>query len=265
MGNEEIVFHNHTVEISGVRTNVYIGGEGRPLLWFHGGGGLTLGVSIHQALAREYQVYLVEHPGFGLSERPKWLLDFTDYNYFYRDFLTYFSLEKVHLVGHSFGGRVAVEFAVSHPHRVDKLVLICAAGLQVPDEKRANLFVMSPEEANQLLFYDAGWTKRFFARERTAEERLVDANNVTTRAILNWRRDYNPRFPRLLKYVEAPTCIVWGKEDEVVGVKHGQVYHEHIRHSVLHVLEECGHMPFIEKEEACNEIVMKFLLNGEQQ
>lgn len=257
----ETAFSNEIYEIGGVKTNVYVAGAGEPLVWFHGAGGLTPDLPIYKELLKEYKIYLVDHPGFGYSERPDWLVDFNDYNYFYRDFLDYFSLEKVNIAGHSLGGRIAVEFAISHPNRVNKLVLLCAAGLYLDGVEKPDTFMMSPDDRKKIIFFDENYTEQLLNKKQTDQEQENSAKNLVTLARLNWERDFNPKFPRLLSYIKAPACIIWGANDQVIPLEHGQAYKNYIEASVLHVLEKCGHMPHVEQEEQCVKIMKEFINN----
>jgi pimeloyl-ACP methyl ester carboxylesterase len=259
MIKNETVFTNEIYEIGGVKTNVYIGGKGEPLLWLPGAGAQTPELPIYKELVKKFKVYLVDHPGFNDSERPEWLRDFDDYNYFYRDFLNFFSIDKAHIIGHSFGGRVAIEFAISHPERVKSLILISPGGLYVKGVKTLDLFMMSQQESMKLLFYNDCFTESLLKSVPTDRDLEIAAKNLTTVARLSWERAFNPKFPRLLRYIEAPTCLIWGKEDKLLSVEHGRIFQQHIKGSVLHELEECGHIPYVEKQEQCIKIISDFL------
>ncbi|WP_174727591.1 alpha/beta fold hydrolase [Mesobacillus harenae] len=257
---ETVSFIEEIVEISGVKTHVYTAGEGEPLLWMHGAGGITSILKTFEELARNYKVYLVDHPGFGLSEKKEErFIDFTDYNYFYRDFLDHYSLDKVHLVGHSLGGRMAVEFAISHPHRVNKLVLISASGLYIEGVKRTDIFIHQPEKRPALYFYNPKYAEDMLRKEKSEEEKSIEVKNLTMFARLTWEKSDNRKFPFLLRYVTAPTCIIWGENDEVLPVEHGKVFEEHIQNAKLYILQKCGHIPHVEQEEQCIGIIQNFL------
>lgn len=254
-----MVFSSQTFEIGGVKTRVYQAGSGKSLLWFHGAGGITSISPFFERLAKRYKVFLVDHPGWGQSERPEWLRDFTDYNYFYRDFLTYFGLKGVNLVGNSLGGRIALEFAISHPQYVEKLVLLAPAGLHVDGIKRPDIFILPPEQRARVVFHDQKFADALLSREMSEDDHEISAKNLATQARLSWERNYNPRFPRLLKYVEAPTRIIWGENDRMIPLAHGKEFVRYIPGAQLHVIKECGHLPQIEKREECLQLVEEFI------
>jgi len=256
---ENMNFADHMVEIGGVQTHVYIAGEGSPLLWLHGAGGVPEITPFFQELARSFKVYIPEHPGFGRSERPEWLKDYTDYNYFYRDFLDYYSLDKVNLVGHSLGGRIAMEFAVSHPERVEKLALISSTGLKIKGEQRPDIFMMYPEERVRVLFHNQELADRMLNQDVSEEQRMIDVKNTNTHARLEWEKGFNPKFPRLLRYIKAPTRIIWGDNDRLNPIRYGQALVEHIAGARLDVIENCGHLPQVEQPDSCLSVLTGFL------
>jgi pimeloyl-ACP methyl ester carboxylesterase len=257
--NKQVHFRRKIYEIGGIKTSVYLEGEGPPLLWLHGAGGLNPQLPFFKALAQRYSLYLVDHPGFGHSERPKWLDSIQDYPYFYRDLLNFFELEQVIVAGHSLGGHIAVELAISHPHRVSKLILFCPAGLYLEEAKRPDTFMMSQEESKRLLFYDQRYAKEMLTSFQSPQAQEIAVKNLTTVALLYWSRNYNPKLPRLLRYIEALTCLIWGREDQIIPLAYGEAYRKHIAGAQLHVLERCGHMPFIEQEETCLQLIDQFI------
>jgi pimeloyl-ACP methyl ester carboxylesterase len=107
----------------------------QPLVFLHGAGGHTGWMGFLDELARDHAVYAPEHPGFGRSDDPPWLDEIGDLAYFYLDFLETLGLDRVHLVGTSFGGWIAAELAVRNQARLASLTLVGAAAFPTP---RAN-------------------------------------------------------------------------------------------------------------------------------
>src|ERR1700749_4307996 len=103
--------------INGTELNVYEAGSGETLLFLHGAGGSNWSPLL-QHLAEKHRVLAPEHPGFGRSQIPDWMLGIGDLAYFYLDFLETLDLTNVHLVGHSLGGWAAAEIAVRNTSRL---------------------------------------------------------------------------------------------------------------------------------------------------
>src|SRR5438105_12931388 len=106
-----------TVTIRGCRIRIMRGCCGQPVLFLHGGGGLTPWLPFLARLAAKFDVIVPEHPGFGQSEMPTWLDSVSDLANFYLDFLDQLDLHGVHLVGHSLGGWIAADLAVRNASR----------------------------------------------------------------------------------------------------------------------------------------------------
>lgn len=255
------MYQDKMVEIGGVQTRVFIAGEGDPLVWINGTVGLTGTEPFFVELAKNNKVYLVESPGFGDSEKIEWIREAADYNYFYREFLDYYNLDKVILAGHSIGGRIALEFAISHPHRVHKLVLLAPQGAYVEGVKVPDYFLGYSEYKARLMWHDESRIQQFLNKEPNKEEELRAERSELALARLIWERNYNPRFPTLLKYASVPTCIIWGKEDRLYPLAHGEFFNKHIQNSELHIVEDGGHVLHIEKSNECSSVINDFLAN----
>jgi pimeloyl-ACP methyl ester carboxylesterase len=70
---------------------------------------------------------------------------------------------------------------------------------------------------------------------------------------------FNPRLPHFLPRVEAPALIVWGRQDRIVPVECGEQYRRLMPRAALQVLEDCGHLPPIEKPDEFSRAVIEFL------
>src|SRR6266581_1251886 len=82
-----VAFNLERRSISGCTVALNRGGAGRPLLYLHGANGAAAVQPFMEELAREYEVLVPEHPGFGGSDEPAWLDSIHDLAYFYLDFL----------------------------------------------------------------------------------------------------------------------------------------------------------------------------------
>ena len=70
---------------------------------------------------------------------------------------------------------------------------------------------------------------------------------------------HNPSLPEYLKLIRVPSLIVWGRQDGIVPLNCGEVYHQALKGSTLHVIDQCGHSPQIEKPEEFLEVTIAFL------
>src|SRR5262249_62182042 len=113
---------------AGRTQTVYKGGDGPPLVFLHGGGGLVLEDPLLVELERSHTVSAPVAPGFADLADLDELRDVHDLAMHYDDLVEALGLDGVPVVGHSFGGMVAAELAAHYPRRISKLVLIAPVG-----------------------------------------------------------------------------------------------------------------------------------------
>lgn len=246
--------------INGVSTHVIRGGRGAPLLvlppefapgrWF----------PYHDQLASRFLVVAPDHPGFGQSERPDWLEGIDDVVLHYLDLLDHLGVERASLIGTSLGGWIAAELAVIQPQRVEKLVLVGAAGLKVEGVERYDVFLNPLERTLEKLFFDKSRTAQLLSTEIGPETIVRAYRDSASLARFTWNPYfYNPKLERRLRRIRCPTLIVWGREDEFLPLAHGLAFEREIRGSSLRVIERCGHFVPFEQTQAFIDVAMAFL------
>jgi len=137
--------------IDGKNIQLCEGGAGSPLLYLHGAGTFWW-MPVHDLLARSFHVYLPVHPGFGNSQGGDEIEGIEDVVFHYTALLDMLGVAKVSLVGLSLGGWIAAELALRRPDRVERLVLVDAAGLRVEGAPTAEFFMATPPQLRFLLF-----------------------------------------------------------------------------------------------------------------
>jgi pimeloyl-ACP methyl ester carboxylesterase len=248
------MFEESFVEVDGCRTRLRRGGAGRPLLFLHGASGAPVVLPFMERLAQRFEVLVPEHPGWGGSDEPEWLENIHDVAYFYLDFIEKLGLKDLTLVGSSMGGWIAMELAIRDTSRLKSLVLVSPAGVTAPGVQPADIFLMPPEDMVRSLFFDPK-----LAEERLAQPVDVDAalKNRHTTARLAWEpRLHDPHLAKWLHRIDVPVKIVWGREDRIlpVGLLEGL---RGIRQAEIHIVENCGHLPQVEKVDEFVDIVCR--------
>jgi len=248
------------LSVAGVQTHLLRGGRGAPLLVLPPEFAAGRWFPYHDALAARFQVFAPDHLGFGESARPDWLDSIEDLVFHYVDLLDTLGLERAAIIGTSLGGWIAAELAAAHPHRVERLVLVGAAGVKVDDVERFDVFVHPIEETLRHLFYDQSRCAQLLSTDLGPEVIVRAYRESTTMARLTWNPYlYNPKLERRLRRVTAPTLILWGREDTFLPLPHGEAYARLIPHATLHVIAECGHFVPFEQTEAFLQHVIPFL------
>ena len=256
-----------TVEVQGIQTHLFEAGSptAPPLLYLHGTNLGNLWLDYHNVLAQHFHIFAPDTPGFGLTARPDWMRDMSDYILYFRDLLDTLGLDKPNIVGHSLGGWMAAELAVWYPERVSKLVLANAAGIRVKGSPIADLFAMNIQEVLAACFDDPMAAMPLMPAEFNTDYMIAQYLERMTLATLAWNPSYDPKLERRLARVKCPTLVIWGENDRLIPQVYGDTLHKIIADSRLVKLAGTGHMPMFEKhEEWTNEIADFLLLNEEK-
>ena len=251
------------VEAAETKLHLLQGGQGEPLLVLHGAGGNPGWLQYLTALAQRFHVYVPDHPGFGDSDLPDWIASVPDLACFYLWALEDLGLSRVRVLGFSLGGWLAAEMAIMCPQIFERLVLVGAAGIKPTQGEIADIFLLSPTELTAKMFYDpkqAPEYEQLYGQPLTPEGQDLRNRNREMAARITWKPYmHDPRLPALLARITAPTRIVWGRQDNIIPVECGTLYHQAIPESDLVVLEQCGHAPHLEKPDEFGRIAMDFL------
>lgn len=248
--------------IAGKKIQLTVGGSGPPLLYLHSAAGETEWMPFHEQLAQHFTIYLPAHPGFADSKGLDQVRDIYDYAWHYVDFLTELKLGPISVVGFSLGAWTAVELAILRPQLVQKLVLVNAAGIRVPEAAMGELFIDDLTKLRQLLFYDQNDSSIPLALPQGLDDprilQWLRAREATARVAWNPYL-HNPRLPAHLRRVECPTLLLWGRHDRLLPLQIGEYYAANIPGARLEVFENCGHMLPFEKTEQFVESTAAFL------
>jgi len=236
------------VLVDGMRIHYDIEGpaRGSPLLLVHGLGGhaedwQNLALLLTKA---GYLVYMPDLVGFGRSDKPQ---DFSysvpDQARVLADFLASLHVGKADVAGWSMGGWVVERMASEHPERVQKLVLIDSAGLNVAPTWNTNLFAPTTlaefAELQALLSPRPRQIPNFIARD--AVRRSKNNAWITHRALgsmLSGQYTSDTSLPQL----RMPVLIVWGAQDKIFPLAQGEKAHELVPQSEMKVVPGCGHL-----------------------
>ena len=249
------------VRVGGKDIQVFSGGDGPPLLYLHGAGAFWW-MPVHDRLAARRHVYLPVQPGFGASQGLDEIEAMDDLVFHTLDVMDALGLARADVVGLSLGGWLAAELALRHPERVQRLVLVDAAGTRVPGVERPDLFLATAPRARELLFADpASSLATSLLPDVPSPDRMEMAlrgGEAAARLLWNTHVQYRKLTSRLGR-IKAPTLIVWGAQDRLLPRPLGEAYHRGIAGSTMTVIDGCGHLPPLEQPERFAETVLSFL------
>ena len=248
------------VEVRGCKVHVRRCGSGAPLLYLHGAGGTPGWLPSLEALSDKFDVIAPDHPAFGLSDQPDWLDDIHDMAYFYLDFIEVMGLDSVHMVGQSLGGWIALELAVRSTRRLASLTLVGSAGIRIKGKPAADIFIMDPEEMTRALLVDEKIIDHMLSLELTEEQQDIQIRNKVSTARLGWQpRLFNPNLRKWIHRIDVPTHIVWGDSDQIIPPDYAEEFRSLISGSSVTMIENCGHLPHIERAEPFVDAIAGFI------
>jgi pimeloyl-ACP methyl ester carboxylesterase len=266
------------VEIDGMR--VHLRDEGprddpRPIVLLHG-----TSSSLHtwdgwaESLRTGRRVIRVDLPGFGLTgPTPDGNYTIERYVAFMKATLDHFAIEHCVLVGNSFGGWIAWETALAEPGRVDRLVLVDAAGYRLDSVSVPIGFrVAKVPVLNQLVKVTLprglveSSLRNVYGDPRRVTPELVDRYfDLTTRAgnreaLVQRFRQSPPGIdaPRIAG-IRTPTLILWGGRDRLIPPVHAERFHRDIAGSQVVTFDDLGHVPQEEDPERTLAAALPFL------
>jgi 2-hydroxy-6-oxonona-2,4-dienedioate hydrolase len=256
------------VVIYGTKIHYVEAGSGPVVILLHGLGGNTTNWALNTAaLAGKFRVIVPDQIGFGRSDKP-----FVNYRIqTYVDFLDRLykelKIERASLVGNSMGGWVAAAYTLAHPEKVERLVLVDAAGFAPPaDFDTRQLDALNPstragmKQLATLVFHNKQVFTSDAAIDLMLTARLTAGDGHTIKSLIESIARREDMLDNQLSKIKQPTLIIWGRSDGLTPLKEfGERFHKEIPGSELLVFDACGHVPQFEKATDFNTAVLKFL------
>ena len=254
-----------TVTIFGQKIHYVEAGSGPTVILLHGLGGSSKVWQLNiTALAERFHVVAPDQIGFGQSDKPLANYRIRTYVDFLDQFYKQLKIERASLVGNSMGGWIAAAFTAAFPDRVDKLVLVDAAGYSPPKDLDPRTFYglnPSTREGMKVLTAKVFYNKLFLtdtAIDQAISARLAAGDGYTINSITESIIRGEDFLDDAVKTIKRPTLIVWGREDGLLPLADGQRFNKDIAGSMLIVFDQCGHVPNFEKAVEFNAAVIKF-------
>lgn len=224
-------------------------GTGHPVLLLHGWGASSeLFERTVAGLEDAFAVIAPDFPGFGATPPPPSAWSVGDYATWVVNLLDTLGVERAHVIGHSFGGRVAIKLASQWPQRVAKLVLTDSAGIRPPRPPAYWLRLWRYKAVKSLA--RAAWAPAGF--KRWAEDWMraqgsSDFQQASGTVRGSFVRVVNEDLRDLLPTIKAPTLLIWGDRDEDTPLADARLMEQLIPDAGLVVFEGAGHYAYLEQ------------------
>jgi len=249
----------HDLDVRGTPVQMLTGGAGSELLFLHGAGGGGRWLPFQARLAERFHVRCPSHPGHAGSPAAEWIEHISDLAFHYLDLLDALKLERVHLVGASFGGWIAAELAVMASSRLASLTLIDPVGIKVEGWIYPFLFGMDIPELVGTVFHNPMAALALAPPDQSPDTLALQYRQGTALARVSWNPYlYDPLLRRRLARITAPTLLCWGAHDRLAPLDPcGQAWAKEIPGARLRVFADSGHVPHLEEAEAVADAVIE--------
>jgi len=244
-----------------------------PLVLLHGmSSSLNTWDKVVSKIGGQKRTISVDLPGFGMTgPNPSNQYNFVFYNEFIDSLCAKLGVQKFTLVGNSMGGAIAWNYDITHPGRLDKLVLIDAAGYPKTKEKGSlGFLIASTPVINNLLLY---FTPKALVRKSL--ETIYFNKNLVTDAQVERFHDivvregnraaaleiFKGSFGKPLgktSQVKTPTLVLWGEFDHVIDVGNADRFNQDIQGSKKVIFSNVGHVPMEEVPSKVADELLKF-------
>jgi pimeloyl-ACP methyl ester carboxylesterase len=255
--------------------------ETQPLVFVHGlAGSWPNWLEQLATFAAQRRVIALDLPGFGHSPMPREKLSISGYARMLDALLDQLGVDAAAVVGNSMGGFIGAELAIAFPQRVERLVLVSAAGLSTHNVRGSAPALPVMRRLERVLIASGAWAasksdavvRRPRLRQAAlsvvvrhpdrldaalASEQIRGAGKPGFVQGLEAVLDYEIR--ERLGEIACPTLIVWGERDRLINVRDADLFEQLIPNSRKVVFEDTGHMSMLERPERFNALLEQFL------
>ena len=224
------------INIRGVSVNYIQYGEGKDILLLHGWGqNIEMMKFIGDRFADRFRITILDFPGFGESSEPSEAWTIADYSSLIEELVQELKLEKPIVMGHSFGGRVAIHYSSNHP--IEKLVLFASPCVRL--QKELPLSVKILKKLKTLPGLDAfgeKMKKYIGSRDYKAASPIMRQTLVSV---------VNEDLSEYAKQIEEPTLLIWGDHDEEAPLEEAKIL-ENLMYDAALIVLPGTHYAYIE-------------------
>lgn len=240
------------------------GGQGDPLIVIHGGGDSGRAwLQNASELSKHYRVFVPDLPGYGLSQSPADNFYWPEFVAFVEEFSNSLSLQRFHLVGHSLGGGIALQYALKFPDKINRLVLVSSIclGREIALWARflSHLTNRRPiAEAAFSVLKVVKWLGKLFYAPLEFLDPFLQIKIDIGRNVMTIKGQTTVLLNQLSELL-VPTLLVWGAKDGIVPVSHAYAAARLIPDCQLHVFTSCGHSVYRQQLQEFSRLLVKFL------
>lgn len=230
--------------------------ENKPIIFLHGWrsmGSIWLNF-FDQLKNMGFFALALDLPGFGQSQMPKKNFCLRDYATIVGEFIKKLKLKNPVIVGHSFGGNIALKLALIEPSMAKSLVLVDASGVRQKTNKK-NLAAIFAKIVKPLFLPSFMQPLR-----KLIYEKMGAADYLATPALQKtFLNITNEDLTESLKNIETKTLIIWGEGDKETPLGQAYILKNNLKNSRLVILKNAGHFPFLDQPDEFMKIITNYV------
>lgn len=234
-------------------------GEGKTLLFLHGWqDSLSSFNQVAALLKDDYRIVSLDLPGFGATEAPKTTWELSNYIQFVQEFIAKLGIDASVIIGHSFGGRIAIKGVSEGKLRPTQIVLIGSAGFVKSNTLKNSVIKMLTKVVGfvmyipPLLFIRTAMRKKLY---KAIGSDYLDAGPLQKTFLNVIGEDLSVYASK----IAVPTLLMWGSNDTQTPLKDGQILTALIPQSELKVIDKAGHFVHNEEPEEVSRMIKEFV------
>ncbi|MDP2930325.1 MAG: alpha/beta hydrolase [bacterium] len=204
-----------------------------------------------------FLVFVPDLPGFGQEPPPEkpWAID--DYLEWMNKYINKNGLTEFFLLGHSFGGRLAIKLAVRYPEKLKGLILVSAAGLESEKSiQEISVSILAPYFKKLSFLPGYQLFRKLFYRFILKKTDYLRAKGIMKEV---FKKVIREDLGLVLEKIFTPTLIIWGDNDKTLPLSEGQMMNRKIKNSQLEIMKGIDHTPQIEAPELLAQKIIEFI------
>lgn len=204
--------------------------------------------------AKGYKVVVPDLPGFGESNKlsQPWTID--DYVEWIKNFCETNNLLQIFLLGHSFGGSLAIKFSLAYPEKVKKLILVDSAGIRRKTIRKE----ITKKIANLLSKFSF---LPFYSFVRRVSYKIIRSDYLSLDGVMKqtYLNVIGEDLSERVSGISVPSVLIWGENDRLTPLPNAYLIRDRVNGAKLEVIASIGHNPHSEAPDILAEKVLNFI------
>lgn len=254
--------------INNININYSIDGNSeKVILLLHGwGANITLFNATIKDLSNHHKVYALDMPGFGDSEEPPCSWNVDSYVDFVIEFIRKMNIQKLSILGHSFGGRVIIKMVNRNdlPFAIGKLILIDSAGIlpkrSTKQKLKVRFFKLAKKVVSNKLMVKLFPDALENLKSKFGSDDYKNATPIMRESLI---KVVNEDLEPLLPNIKQSTLLIWGEKDTATPISDAEIMEKLIPDAGLVRIKNAGHYSFLEQPNLVNRVLESFLISKE--